>query len=354
MTLNNSFASSIRSISRLANEGNSATVIQRNLGILLQNGQLDDGSYSVLSTLLGTKALVDIDLISDSVNEFSYSEFSYWFIRSNEDKYTWLIYSANNRNYTHCKLIENNTQVTIISDSDSAISIDTDKVTYDFDRFVTRIEYFVGGRLPVSRDPKLLKLAYSFVLYGTFLISNFLNNSNPDMSSSGLHCINWLVSTDFFDAPASTQYHESFVGGLVMHSVEVYNQIIDLATLPQFVSVDLNDAIIVALVHDWCKIDLYESYQRNVKNELTGQWDKVTAFRRNQKGICLGHGVSSMFLASKFMPLKSEMALAIRWHQGRWNVCREEMNELQMANEKCPIVHLIQFADQLAITEYCN
>lgn len=349
MTLNKLYAASIRSISRLANEGESATVIQRNLGKLLQDGQLDDNSYSILSTIFGNKALVSSDLISEGISEYTYDKFDYWFTRSNKDRYTWLIYSANNNKYTNHRLVEHEGKAVIIPDSEHVGPIDVHEALSDFDKFVTRIEYFVGTKLPVRKDPKLIEFGYLFVLYGTFLIS-----SCHDKSNSGSACINWLMSTDFFNAPASTQFHESFVGGLAMHSLNVYNQIIDIITLPQFMSVSLNDAIVVALAHDWCKIDLYESYQRNVKNEITGQWDTVTAFKRNQKGICLGHGVSSMFLASKFIALKPEMALAIRWHQGRWNVCREEINELQMANEKCPIVHLLQFADQLAITEYCN
>lgn len=171
----------------------------------------------------------------------------------------------------------------------------------------------------------------------------------------------WLRTTDMYTAPASTQYHEAYTGGLMIHSLKVYNEAMDLKDLPKFKKVTDADpdrekhmvsVAIVSLVHDWCKIGLYEKYTRNVKNEQTGQWEKVEAFRRNQKGIPLGHGVSSMFLASKFFNLSQDEALAIRWHQGRWNVPREEMNELQLANEYFPLVHLIQFADQLAIVNY--
>lgn len=46
------------------------------------------------------------------------------------------------------------------------------------------------------------------------------------------------------------------------------------------------------------------------------------------------------------------MALAIRWHMGRWNVVDSEVNDLQTANENYPMVHMIQFADQLSIVNY--
>ena len=34
--------------------------------------------------------------------------------------------------------------------------------------------------------------------------------------------IEWLETTDFFEAPASTKGHGSFIGGLLLHSINVY------------------------------------------------------------------------------------------------------------------------------------
>ena len=34
--------------------------------------------------------------------------------------------------------------------------------------------------------------------------------------------LNWMQTTDFFTAPASTRFHGACEGGLVMHSVNVY------------------------------------------------------------------------------------------------------------------------------------
>lgn len=166
--------------------------------------------------------------------------------------------------------------------------------------------------------------------------------------------VNWLHSTDFYTAPASTRYHESIVGGLLVHTLNVYNNVIELRHSHQFDMTDLYSAVLVALVHDWCKIGLYEPYEKNVKNDKTGQWEKQIAFKVNQTGIPLGHGVASMFLANRFFRLTTEEALAIRWHMGRFRVCDDEINEFQLANEKYPLVHLIQFADQLSITDYAN
>ena len=37
--------------------------------------------------------------------------------------------------------------------------------------------------------------------------------------------LEWLRTTDFFQAPASTKYHEVYPGGLVDHSVKVYHEL---------------------------------------------------------------------------------------------------------------------------------
>lgn len=167
--------------------------------------------------------------------------------------------------------------------------------------------------------------------------------------------LQWLRSTDFYRAPASTRYHEAYIGGLLVHTLNVYNNMLELIKIPQFSSIDdIHSAALVALTHDWCKIDYYESYEKNVKNETTGLWEKQLAFRTNQRGISLGHGVSSMFLVEKFFRLTPDEALAIRWHMDRFRVCDDEINELQQSNERYPLVHLLQFADQLSITEYAN
>ena len=40
--------------------------------------------------------------------------------------------------------------------------------------------------------------------------------------------IAWLEGTDFFTAPASTQYHGAHEGGLVEHSLTVFWQAVEL------------------------------------------------------------------------------------------------------------------------------
>ena len=140
----------------------------------------------------------------------------------------------------------------------------------------------------------------------------------------------------------------------MIHSIKVYNQMLDLLTLPAFKGVKIEEATLAVLMHDWCKINFYEAYTRNVKDEATGTWNKETAYRVNQKGMPLGHGATSMFLASRILNMSVDQALAIRWHMGRYNVSDKEENEFQNAVNDCPMVCLLQVADQLACNTYAD
>lgn len=162
----------------------------------------------------------------------------------------------------------------------------------------------------------------------------------------------WITGTDFFTAPASTRFHGSFEGGLCEHHIDVYNETVDLLTLPKFQHVNVDSAYLVALVHDFCKIGQYVPYLRNVKNDETGQWEKVQAYKYDKPAFPLGHGVTSMWIASKFLPLSLEEMLAIRWHMGEYNCCENEMGELQEARDRYPLVLLLQTADRMSITGY--
>lgn len=193
---------------------------------------------------------------------------------------------------------------------------------------------------------------YEDLLFTVYMKSHSDSKYDSIRKPGFVAMIDWLRSTDFYRAPASSVYHESFAGGLVTHHLKVYNEICELIKIPKFSSVDITSAALVALTHDWCKIYTYTSYKRNVKNDQTGQWEQVDSFKRDFKGLTLGHGATSMFLASRFFQLSAHEALAIRWHMGEYNVCEGEMNELHNGNAKVPLCYLIQFADRLACVNY--
>lgn len=222
-----------------------------------------------------------------------------------------------------------------------------------------RCECAVGERVRLvdgvaNNSHSFMKNIYETLLAGAIMMLIEQKGENPDSAIPQIRrTLIWLEGTDFFDTAASTRFHDSEPGGLLYHSLMVYNQIILLRSLPQFQNCNLAETVLVALAHDWDKIYKYESYNRNVKNEF-GQWEQVLSFRKNQRNVPFGRGTTSMFIASKFVQLSAEAMLAIRWHMGAWDVTGEEQSDLQMANENYPLVHLIQFADQLSITKYAK
>lgn len=143
--------------------------------------------------------------------------------------------------------------------------------------------------------------------------------------------LEWLNKTDFFTAPASTRYHLSEPGGLVAHSVHVYERlrslylaekINDLKDCGDAVATGFSDAeeetiAICGLLHDICKVNFYKAGTRNVKNETTGQWEKVPCYTIEDQ-LPYGHGEKSVYIIGGFMRLTREEAMAIRWHMGPW------------------------------------
>ena len=159
----------------------------------------------------------------------------------------------------------------------------------------------------------------------------------------------WLENeTDFFTAPASTRFHGSYEGGLVMHSIHVCQRLIQLC---RAYNIQNKESIaIVSLFHDVCKANFYGVEMRNRKNEETGRWEKVP-FYTIQDQFPAGHGEKSVMLIQRFMPLTDEEIMAINWHMG-FSDARAQgyagMNAVSAAFEKYPLALLLHFADMQA------
>ena len=133
--------------------------------------------------------------------------------------------------------------------------------------------------------------------------------------------LKWLESTDFFTAPASTRFHLSRPGGLVEHSIHVYERLKKLYNVEKYG--DLSDLAvypeaetiaICGLLHDICKANFYDVEMRNRKNEQ-GKWEQYPFYVVKDQ-LPYGHGEKSVYIISSFMKLTREEAMAIRWHMG--------------------------------------
>lgn len=286
-----------------------------------------------------------------------FSDFQVWFLPSKTECNVWSIESFDEPSIVIGRLIEKSADDLPAVELTEGLEITESMIIDQFNLFVHRPEYFLTK--PVMNvnelDQESLINEYQARLIGSAFARALSLGKNPDNTvKAAMSCIDWIGSTDFYVAPGSTQYHDSEPSGLLKHSLRVFNHILRLRYDDVFACIDFDSAALVALTHDWCKIGLYEMYMRNVKNEETGKWEQIPSYRHNQRGVPLGHGVSSMFLVSKFFRLSIEEALALRWHMGEYNVADNEKNELHLANETYPLVFLIQFADRLAIAKYAN
>ena len=156
--------------------------------------------------------------------------------------------------------------------------------------------------------------------------------------------------SDFFTAPASTRYHGAHAGGLCEHSLNVYHCLCDYLARPRVqelygVEVSQESIAIAALLHDVCKIGCYKAGTRNVKNETTGQWEKVPTFFYEDK-LPYGHGEKSVYIISGFMRLTRPEAMAIRWHMGFSGP--EEPRTVGQALSQYPLAFALATADMEA------
>ena len=154
--------------------------------------------------------------------------------------------------------------------------------------------------------------------------------------------------SDFFTAPASARYHNSCRGGLVNHSLNVYDCLKDICSrerMKEYGCTPSEETIaIVSLLHDLCKVNFYKESTRNVKDE-NGVWQKVPYFEIDDK-LPYGHGEKSVYIITGFMRLSREEAFAIRFHMGFSGT--EDINLVGKAFEKFPLAYALHAADMEA------
>ena len=155
--------------------------------------------------------------------------------------------------------------------------------------------------------------------------------------------ISFLEKTDFFTAPASTRFHGAYEGGLLEHSMKVY-EILDKKIKQTYLDINIDDATIkiVALLHDICKLNFYKVDYRNAKNEL-GVWEKVPYYTIEDT-IPYGHGEKSVMMISEYIKLTSEEKYSIRWHMG-FTEPKEVYGTIGQAYKKYPLALLLFEAD---------
>lgn len=177
-----------------------------------------------------------------------------------------------------------------------------------------------------------------------FIINTKVNRAGKE------ELLNYLAKSDFYIAPASAKFHNNFEGGLVEHSVNVYNRLHSLvvAEYGADYATYISDETIAlcGLLHDVCKIDYYKIDYRNTK--IGDVWTKVPYFSVNEI-LPYGHGEKSVYIVNSFIKLTRDEALAINWHMGGFDArAKDGSMAVSQAFNISPLVLLLHTSDMLA------
>ena len=152
----------------------------------------------------------------------------------------------------------------------------------------------------------------------------------------------WLEKSDFYEAPASTRFHGSYKGGLLQHSLNVYDELKRLLKAYPEIKCSEETAVIISLFHDFCKINFYTTEKRNRKNEY-GQWESYDAYKVDEQFVFGVHGSKAVYLVQYFIRLTPEEATAINCHMGAY--ADENVGK---SYDKFPLAWLLHVADESA------
>ena len=167
-----------------------------------------------------------------------------------------------------------------------------------------------------------------------------------------------LEKEGFFTAPASTKFHLNTEGGLLEHSLNVYDAAMmlkaDMVKVNPSIEKDLPDDSIVlsTLLHDVCKSDIYFKTMLSRKKP-DGYWEKYEGYQTDYtKAFPMGHGEKSVIMVLSWgLSLTKEEMLSIRWHMAPWDMptqSGEHKESFNAAKALTPLCPLVQIADQIA------
>ena len=167
--------------------------------------------------------------------------------------------------------------------------------------------------------------------------------------------LDWIEESDFFEAPASTQYHLCCKYGLVKHSLNVHKRLKEFIQVEygdnfeEYLGVNSAEVALIGLCHDVCKADCYLLDMRNVKDE-SGNWIKEPYYKYSP-AFEYGHGEKSVFIVQSFIRgLSLNTTLAIRYHMGAAGNTSSPLKDSDAlkAMEEFPIIMWTNVADLTA------
>lgn len=173
--------------------------------------------------------------------------------------------------------------------------------------------------------------------------------------------IEFIKSTDFFKAPASTIYHSNTEGGLCKHSLNVYDSMLMLNSV-YLTELNPDSIKLVALLHDLSKVDLYELNYANKKQytdygsqkDAIGlfNWVQVPYYKKkdstDREYVFGDHGVSSFLMINKYIKLTDSEMAAIINHHGVFGANSRPIDDITEIFERYPLAAILHLADSAA------
>lgn len=161
----------------------------------------------------------------------------------------------------------------------------------------------------------------------------------------------WLETTDFYIAPCSTKYHLSREGGLLEHSLNVYDCLCKSLLFRDEEAQKINheSMVITALAHDYCKINYYTT-ELKWRKDQKNQWEQYEAYVVKDT-FPYGHAEKSALFVNRFIKLKTSEFMAIRWHMGGFTSGIQDFNVSRAMSEAYrahPLAVFLHLADMEA------
>lgn len=174
--------------------------------------------------------------------------------------------------------------------------------------------------------------------------------------------ISFLDTNGFFIAPASSQYHSAFDGGLCAHSLNVFDSMSVLVNNHVATAgITMESVTIITLLHD---VDKMWTYVKGIKNEKVYKengsksdelgrfdWESKVVWTREkpENKFSIGtHGQNCAYIASKFIPLSDEEYAAILNHMGGLEEGAVTGKNVSEVFNKYRLASLLHVADMLS------
>ena len=150
-----------------------------------------------------------------------------------------------------------------------------------------------------------------------------------------------LEKGGFYTSPASSGHHLAEVGGLLQHSLNVYNASMEVISQMNIIKADHVDLIIATLLHDVGKMGAFgeANYVPNVLK--SGNVSTAKPFVTTKIG--LEHQDISIMTVNKYIDLNRQQTIAIKYHNGLYTADGRDIK-----GNETPLYLIVHFADMWA------